>query len=80
MMDELADYQPPIVGRLNQIRGSPITQSNRVVCYTQDTYEDNRQEGEEFFALELVEQSGTDPRTMISETFGITLIKIRDNG
>ena len=79
-MDELADYEPPIVGAPNQIRGSPITQSNRVVCYTQDTYEDIRQEGEEFFALQLFAQSDTDRRTTISETFGTTLIEIRDNG
>ena len=80
MMDELADYEPPIVGLPNQIIDSPITQSNRVICYTQDTYEDDRQKGDEFFALELVEQSGTNPKTIISKTFGITLIKIQDNG
>ena len=78
-MDPGSDYPPPLEDRTGQIKDFPITQTTRVVCYTQAIYEDETAEQDEFFSLVIMIQSESDPRTVIDPNFSRTVFTIRDN-
>lgn len=79
-MDKLADYPPPIQGLHGQINRSPITNSTRVICYTQATYDDDLLEGDEFFGLGLIVQTGmNDINITVDPAFSHTKFTIIDN-
>ena len=80
IMDELADYPPPIRFHPRQISNSPITDSTRVVCYTQNTYDDDRQETTEYFRLTLIiETRSKEESITLDPVFGHTIFAILDN-
>lgn len=74
------DYPPPIPMRADQINHLSITESNRIICYSQNTYDDDITEGNEVFGIRLITQDTTDPMTMLDETFGTVLVTIVDDG
>ena len=78
-MDPGSDYPPPLEDRAGQIKDLPITQTTRVVCYTQAIYEDEAIEQDEFFSLVIIIQSESDARTVIDPNFSRTVFMIRDN-
>ena len=74
-----SDYPPPLQGRIGQLHQSPITDTTRVVCYTQSIYEDEAVEQDEFFSLILSIQSTSAEMTAIDPNFRRALFKIVDN-
>ena len=73
-MDDGADYQPPLSGA-----GRPLTQSERSVCYDQETYQDDIQERDEFFNLQIViDQQNNMPLTdlVIDGAHGTAQVRI----
>ena len=79
-MDPMADYPPPVV-EFNPIKvmNLIITETNRVICYNQTIYDDNRIEDDEYFSLILIVQTGSAMTTQVSPDFSTVLIKIVDD-
>ena len=77
-MNPLADYRPPVEGR-NNIRNFPITDTNRVICYNQTIYDDDRMEEDEFFSLTLVVQEGSAMTALVDPQLSSTVIRIIDD-
>ena len=75
-----ADYPPPLESGQDQIYGKPLSQSTRHTCYTQQTYEDSAEEGDEYFSLRVATESRTPSNVAIDPTRGTTLIIIADRG
>ena len=77
--DPLADYPPPLEGRTEQIKDIPITQTTRVVCYNQILYDDEKVEGDEYFRIKLIIQSGSTAGTIIQSSHSSAVVRIVDN-
>ena len=77
--DPGADYPPPLLGLTGHIHNSSITETTRVVCYTQSIYEDEKVEQDEFFSLILIIQSNSAELIGKESDFSRTLFRIIDN-
>ena len=79
-MDPLADYPHPVLG-FNPIRNMVITGTNRILCYGQIIYDDNRVEDDELFSLTLVVRDQSTVTTQVDQQRSSTLVKIiNDDG
>ena len=75
-----ADYPPPVLGRDGQIYDKPLSQSNRSVCYDQQTYQDTEKDPDEYFSLEIiVDGRFTLTNLVIDDTHATTRVKILDD-
>ena len=77
-MDEGADY-PPVIAGFNPIMNMVITGTNRVICYNQTIYDDDRVEEDEFFSLTLTVQDGSAQITLVDPQLSTAVIKIVDD-
>ena len=81
-MNPNADYPPPVKGfnpitEMNLI----ITETNRVICYNQTIYDDDRPEDDEYFSLILIVQSESAIPTQVDSKLNTALVKIiNDDG
>ena len=71
-----ADYPPPLLG-VGQIARRPLTQSQRSVCYEQGTYQDEEDESDEFFSLQI--RSYTLDNLVIDQMCGTAQVRILDD-
>ena len=74
-----ADYAQPLEAGARQIFNTPLSQSQRSVCYSQRTYEDTAVEGDEYFSLRVATEARTLPNIVINEALNTTLVRIIDD-
>ena len=79
LMEPGADYAQPLEGGTGQIFGTPLSQSQRSVCYNQRTYEDTAVEGDEYFSLRVATEARTLSNVVINEALNTTLVRIIDD-
>ena len=75
-----ADYPPPLENGVNsQIFDRPLSQSQRSVCYMQQTYEDDKAEHDEVFTLQIVTDRRYPLSNLVIGDSGTTHIRIVDD-
>ena len=80
MMSPGADYPPPLENGVNsQIFDRPLSQSQRSVCYMQQTYEDDQPEFDELFTLQIVADGRYPLNNLVIDDAGTTHIRIVDD-
>ena len=80
LMTPGADYPPPVEGASGQIGGRPLSQSTRSVCYDQRTYQDDEEESDESFTLQIIaDRRYALDNLVIDEARGSTQVKIIDD-
>ena len=72
------DY-PQLIIDFNPIMNMVITGTNRVICYNQTIYDDDRVEEDEFFSLTLTVQNGSALITVVDPQLSSAVIKIVDD-
>lgn len=76
MRNDEFDYAMELIG----LRGALITEEQRVVCYNQTVFDDDRLEEEEYFGLTLQPtKSASYPITNVAVPYHYTAVRIIDN-
>lgn len=79
LMSPGADYPQPLHSAVGQIYNRPLTQSQRSVCYNQQTYHDIAVEEDEIIALKVTTETRTLSNVVIDPAHSKAIVSIVDN-